>query len=69
MTIKEILEKDDKTLGEELVDLNKRIYTLRQQAVTNKLDDPTQLGKLRKEIARIQTVQTQRRHKALAAAK
>ncbi len=34
--------------------------TLRTQAVTEKLEDPSQLGKTRKEIARIKTILRQR---------
>ena len=36
------------------------MFHLRSQAVTEKLEDPTQLTKTRKDIARIRTVMRQR---------
>jgi large subunit ribosomal protein L29 len=60
MTTKEIREKDRKALDHELVDRQKHLFDLRSQAVTEKLEDPSQLGKTRKEIARIKTVMRQR---------
>jgi large subunit ribosomal protein L29 len=60
MKIKEIREKDAEGLNEELAKLHKHLFTLRSQAVTEKLEDPTQLGKARKDIARMKTVIRQR---------
>ena len=60
MTTKEIREKDAKALGHELVDRQKHLFDLRSQAVTEKLEDPSQLGKTKKDIARIKTVMRQR---------
>lgn len=66
MKIKEINEKDDAALKEVLADRQKQLFTLRTQSVTEKLEDPSQIGKAKKDIARIKTVQRQR---ALAASK
>src|SRR3954454_23367080 len=56
MTIKEIREKDAEALKHELVEQQKHLFDLRSQAVTEKLEDPSQLGKARREIARIKTI-------------
>ncbi len=60
MKLEEIKEKDAKALNEELVSKQKHLFDLRTQAVTEKLEDPTQMGKTRKDIARIKTVLRQR---------
>ena len=60
MTIKEIREKDVPQLRHDLVDRRKHLFDLRSQAVTEKLEDPTQLRKTRKDIARILTLLHQR---------
>ena len=60
MKAKEIREKDDEALRHELVDKQKHLFDLRTQAVTEKLEDPSQLNKARKDIARMKTVLRQR---------
>ena len=60
MKMKEILEKQGEQLGHELVERQKHLFDLRSQAVTEKLEDPSQIGKTRKDIARIKTVMRQR---------
>ncbi len=60
MTVKEIREKETGALKEELVEKRKHLFDLRSQAVTEKLEDPTQLRKTRVEIARMQTILRQR---------
>lgn len=57
---KEIRDKNDEALAQELVERQKHLFDLRSQAVTEKLEDPTQLGKTRREIARIKTIIRQR---------
>ena len=47
-------------LHHELERLRRHLFDLRAQAVTEKLEDPTQLGKTRKDIARILTVLTEK---------
>ena len=68
MKTKEIREKDDASLKTELADTAKRLFDLRTQAVTEKLENPTQLGNARRDIARIKTVLRQRQLQAAAAA-
>ena len=43
-----------------LTEAQKELFRLRFQAATEKLDAPSNLRKLRREIARIYTIQTQR---------
>lgn len=47
-------------LHNELERLRRHLYDLRSQAVTQKLEDPTQLGKTRRDIARVLTILKQR---------
>lgn len=61
MKTKEIREKETTNLQQELLEKRKHLFALRSQAVTEKLEDPTSLGKTRKDIARILTVLSQRR--------
>jgi large subunit ribosomal protein L29 len=60
MKTKEIREKNDEALEHELRDQQKHLFDLRSQAVTEKLEDPSQLRKTKKDIARIKTVIRQR---------
>jgi large subunit ribosomal protein L29 len=60
MKMKEILEKQGEQLGQELLEQQKHLFELRSQAVTEKLEDPSQIAKTRKDIARIKTVMRQR---------
>lgn len=60
MKIKDITAKSDDALKADLTERRKHLFDLRSQAVTEKLEDPTQLGKTRKTIARIKTVIRQR---------
>ena len=60
MKVKEIREKETEHLKHELEDKRKHLFDLRSQAVTEKLEDPSQLKKTRKDIARMMTVLKQR---------
>ena len=60
MKIKEVREKEDPALQEELIAKRRHLFDLRTQAVTEKLEDPSQLGKTRRDIAQILTVLRQR---------
>ena len=60
MTAKEIREKETEHLKHELEERRKHLFDLRSQAVTEKLEDPSQLRKTRKDIARMQTILRQR---------
>jgi large subunit ribosomal protein L29 len=60
MTVKEIREKETDHLRHELEEKRKHLFDLRSQAVTEKLEDPSQLRKTKRHIARIKTVMRQR---------
>ena len=60
MTAKEIREKETEHLKHELSEKRKHLFDLRSQAVTEKLEDPSQLRKTKKDIARMQTILKQR---------
>ncbi len=51
-------------LSAELEEARKRLFTLRTQAVTEKIEDPNQFGRTRKTIARLLTERNARRAKA-----
>ncbi|MDP9175697.1 MAG: 50S ribosomal protein L29 [Planctomycetota bacterium] len=72
MKLKEIREKETAHLHHELGEQQKHLFTLRTQSVTEKLEDPTQLRKAKRDIARLKTVLRQRvidTEKTAAAAK
>jgi len=58
--------------GEELVntlkDLQKRLFELRFQAATDRLETPDAISKTRRDIARVMTVQRERERNAAPAA-
>jgi large subunit ribosomal protein L29 len=60
MKTKELREKETGHLLHELGEQQKQLFTLRTQSVTEKLEDPTQLRKARREIARLKTILRQR---------
>ncbi len=60
MTVKELRDKDDAALKHELKDKQKHLFDLRSQSVTEKLEDPTQLHKTKRQIAQIKTILRQR---------
>jgi len=59
-TAAEYREMSIEQLGAELVQTQKDLFRLRFQASTEKLDAPSGLKKLRREIARINTIQRER---------
>ncbi len=60
MSVKAIKDKDTDGLKTELLEKQKHMFVLRGQSVTEKLEDPSQIVKTRKDIARIKTVLRQR---------
>ena len=64
MTAKDIREKETEHLKHELTEKQKHLFDLRSQAVTEKLEDPSQLRKTRKDIARMKTILKQRETEA-----
>lgn len=56
----ELREMNDEQLAFTLNETRQQLFRLRFQAATEKLDAPSNLTKLRREIARILTIQRQR---------
>jgi len=52
---KEVRGLTDEEIGVELKKLRTQLFSLRTQAVTEKVEDNTQFGKVRKDIARLMT--------------
>lgn len=60
MKATELRNKSDSELGKELLDLRKAQFSLRMQLSTQQLSNTSQLAKLRKDVARIKTIQNER---------
>ena len=60
MKASEIKEMNPDELVEELERLERRLFDIRTQAVTEKLEDPSQLTKAKRDVARIKTVVRER---------
>jgi large subunit ribosomal protein L29 len=58
--IKEIREHSNDQLKTELAAIERRLFELKSQSVTEKMNATSELGKARKDIARIKTVLRQR---------
>jgi ribosomal protein L29 len=59
MSLKELKSLDVAGLAEREADLRKQLFTLRNQAATEKVSDFSQFKKLRADIARVQTLRRQ----------
>ncbi len=58
--IDDMKTKSDDQLGEELGQLKREQFNLRFQAATNQLEKPSRVKEVRRDIARIKTLQHQR---------
>lgn len=58
--VEELKGKSDAELNEELVAAKKELFNLRFQNATNQLDNTSRIKEVRKNIARIQTVITEK---------
>lgn len=56
MKASEIREMNPDELVDELETLQRRLFDIRTQAVTEKLEDPSQLTKARRDVARLKTI-------------
>ena len=61
MNAKEVHKLNDEEITVELRRLHRKIFDLRTQAVTEKIEDVTQFTKIRKTIARLNTERSMRR--------
>ena len=64
MKAQEFRGKTDEELAEQLVSLRREQFNLRMQQATGQLVRSDQYGKVRKDVARIKTVLTERAEKA-----
>ncbi|MBK9522921.1 MAG: 50S ribosomal protein L29 [Rhodocyclaceae bacterium] len=60
MKAKELRSKTTEELSKELLDLRRAQFGLRMQAATQQLTNTSQIDKLRKTIARVKTIQTEK---------
>ena len=58
--VSELMGKTADELQKDLVSANKELFNLRVQNATNQLDNTARIKEVRKNIARIQTVMTQK---------
>ncbi|MCS4504085.1 50S ribosomal protein L29 [wastewater metagenome] len=56
MKVSELRDKDASALQQELLERRKEQFNLRMQQASGQLGRPDQLGKVRRDIARIKTV-------------
>jgi large subunit ribosomal protein L29 len=60
MKTSELRAKNDEDLQKELLELRKAQFGLRMQVATQQLTNTSQVGKVRKEIARVKTIQREK---------
>lgn len=58
--VADLRTRTDDQLGEQLVELKREAFNLRFQAATNQLERPARIREVRRDIARIKTLQTER---------
>jgi large subunit ribosomal protein L29 len=61
MKASDLREKSDEDLEKELLDLSREAFNLRMQRGTGQLARSSQMGSVRRDIARIKTIQNERR--------
>ena len=66
MKAQEVHKLSDEELSVEVGNLRKKLFELRTQAVTEKITDTSQFGKIKKDIARLLTEQSLRQNAASA---
>ena len=66
MTPKEVRKLNDEEIEVEIERLRRRHFELRTQSVTEKIEDTSQFGKIKKDIARLQTERQARLNTAAA---
>ena len=65
--IEDMRVKSDDQLSGDLAELKREAFNLRFQAATNQLERPARIREVRRDIARIKTLQTQRTSAAVKA--
>jgi len=67
MKVKQIREFSDDELMQKIKDLKGELFNLRFQAATGQLDNPMRIREVRKTIARMKTVLTERQNQKIKA--
>ncbi|MEP2235481.1 MAG: 50S ribosomal protein L29 [Alteripontixanthobacter sp.] len=67
--IEDMRTKTDDQLAESLVELKREAFNLRFQAATNQLERPARVKEVRRHIAQIKTLQSERARAAQSTAK
>ena len=65
MRVKQIRELSDAELVQKEKDLKQELFNLRFQAATGQLDNPVRIREVRKTIARVKTIITERKYDKL----
>jgi large subunit ribosomal protein L29 len=65
--VEDLRTKTDDQLTEQLVELKREQFNLRFQAATNQLERPARIKEVRRAIAQIKTLQTERTRSAAKA--
>lgn len=60
MNVKEIRDKSNEELNKEMTSLKEELFNLRFQKATGQLENPSRIKDIKKTIARIKTVITER---------
>ena len=60
MKANDFRQKNDADLAKELLELRKAQFSARMQLATQQLNNTSQLGKVRKDIARVKTIQREK---------
>jgi large subunit ribosomal protein L29 len=61
MNTRELREKSDSDLRKELLELSREAFNLRMQKGTGQLSRPSQIKVLRRDIARVKTIISERK--------
>lgn len=61
MKVTEIRKLSDNDLNKKLFDLQSELFNLRFQMATGQLENPSAIGNVRRDIARVKTIQTERK--------
>ncbi len=60
MNVKEIRSKSNEELNKEMTSLKEELFNLRFQQATGQLENPSRMKEIKKTIARIKTIITER---------
>ncbi|EGC82242.1 MULTISPECIES: 50S ribosomal protein L29 [Anaerococcus] len=61
MKVAEIRNLSDQDLDKQLYDLQSELFNLRFRLATGQLENPSAIGTVKKDIARVKTIQTERK--------